>query len=74
MKDIYLSMRLSEQQIQTLAHDFTEWQDQRGVRTRHRLKQKSYTYVKLNSGLSPVLAFSLRFPSGLSERLGKTLS
>ena len=33
MKDVYLSSRLSEQQIQTLACEFTEWQVRHGVRT-----------------------------------------
>ena len=33
MEDVYLSSRLSEQQIQTLAREFAEWLDRRGVRT-----------------------------------------
>jgi len=33
MEDVYLLARLSEQQIQTLAHEFTEWQGRCGVST-----------------------------------------
>ena len=53
MEDVCLSSQLMEQQIQTLACEFSE--------------QKAKTYVKLNSSLSP--DFSVQLNVSLSERL-----
>jgi len=58
MEDVCLSSQLMEQQIQTLACEFSE--------------QKAKTYVKLNSSLSP--DFSVQLNVSLSESLSSWLS
>jgi len=54
---LHLSPWLTEQQIQTLAHEFSE--------------RKAKTYVKLNSSLSP--DFRVQLNVSLSERLSSCL-